>query len=159
MRQLVLNTTTVPRHKCCTSPFWLYRIYQDTKVHIQEVSSLIEEALSESRTKVLPALYEEKFNPILFPPPRKLTCVADSIRSEPGTLAGAWLPLWTGAMDQVRKWEVLVNNNGLSYKTKGAECSIKIPGFTPGTDLVWFVRPIGKDGTIGDWSEVGKCKV
>lgn len=159
MKELVLNTTTVPRHKCCTSPFWLYRIYQDTKVHLEEVSSLIEGALVESRTKVMPALYESKFNPLLMSPVRKLECVADSIRTDPGTLVGAWPPLWTGAMDQVGKWEVLLNNNGLSYKTKGAECSIKIPGFTPGTEVVWFVRPIGRDGTLGDWSDVGKCKV
>jgi hypothetical protein len=46
-RQRVLNTNTVPTHVCCTDPYWLFRIYQDTRVDEQELSHLIDEALRE----------------------------------------------------------------------------------------------------------------
>lgn len=158
MRELVLNTTTVPRHKCCTSPFWLYRIYQDTKIHLDEVTDLIREALVESRTKVLPNLYHPKVSNILFGPVKKIQCVKNE-PEESGTLQAYWPKPWTGSYNQVSFWELLVNNNGLTYRTKNSECSIRVPGFTPGTKLTIFVRPIGKDGTIGDWGERALCLV
>ncbi|KAJ3333500.1 Protein O-linked-mannose beta-1,4-N-acetylglucosaminyltransferase 2, partial [Kappamyces sp. JEL0680] len=66
---MVLNTTTVPRHKCCSSPYWLYRIYQDTKVNIPEVISTINDGLVESRTKVLPRLHDVSPRNAVLPPP------------------------------------------------------------------------------------------
>ena len=37
LRNKVLSTKGVPKHLCCTDPFWLFRIYQDTYVHIPEI--------------------------------------------------------------------------------------------------------------------------
>ena len=124
-----------------------------------EVGELIVEALVESRTKVLPALYKEMFNPVRFGPVRNIECIESKRKTVPGTLAAAWPPPWTGSMPQIRQWEVLLNNNGITYKTKGPECSVRVPGFKPGTEIVLFVRPIGKDGSIGDWGDAGKCTV
>jgi protein O-mannose beta-1,4-N-acetylglucosaminyltransferase len=33
----IRRVKTVPLHRCCTDPYWLYRIYQDTVVEIDEV--------------------------------------------------------------------------------------------------------------------------
>lgn len=38
-------TKTVPQHHCCYSPFWLFRIFQDTMVNSEEVIQLIKELL------------------------------------------------------------------------------------------------------------------
>jgi protein O-mannose beta-1,4-N-acetylglucosaminyltransferase len=52
-KQKIIKTHTVPEHTCCTNPYWLFRIYQDTKVNVGEVSTLIDEALNESKEKQL----------------------------------------------------------------------------------------------------------
>lgn len=52
MKSMVINTRTVPQHLCCTSPYWLYRIYQDTTVTSSEIITIINEALFESRQKL-----------------------------------------------------------------------------------------------------------
>lgn len=33
-RRKIEETLTVPPHVCCTDPYWLFRIYQDTKVEV-----------------------------------------------------------------------------------------------------------------------------
>ncbi|KAJ1552170.1 Protein O-linked-mannose beta-1,4-N-acetylglucosaminyltransferase 2, partial [Cladochytrium tenue] len=45
----IRNTLTVPPHLCCTNPYWLYRIYQDTHVDADEVTALVSGGLAESR--------------------------------------------------------------------------------------------------------------
>lgn len=47
-RLSIQNSTTVPPHLCCRDPIWLYRIYQDTIVEIEELISVIDEGLIES---------------------------------------------------------------------------------------------------------------
>lgn len=37
----VMATKTVPEHVCCYSPFWIYRIFQDTHVNTTAISELI----------------------------------------------------------------------------------------------------------------------
>lgn len=34
-RESVLSVTRVPPHLCCSDPYWLYRIYQDTTVDVK----------------------------------------------------------------------------------------------------------------------------
>jgi protein O-mannose beta-1,4-N-acetylglucosaminyltransferase len=51
-QQKILSTHTVPSHTCCTNPYWLFRIYQDTIVDIGEVIGLIKGAQPESENKV-----------------------------------------------------------------------------------------------------------
>lgn len=54
-QEKIMKTKTVPTHFCCTDPYWLFRIYQDTIVDFNEVSKLLTEAMEEaqgfSRTK------------------------------------------------------------------------------------------------------------
>ena len=40
----IMDSPEVPRHLCCRDPEWLYRIYQDTIVDVQNVASLIKSA-------------------------------------------------------------------------------------------------------------------
>ena len=158
MRELVLNTTTVPRHKCCKSPFWLYRIYQDTIVDIDEVKDVIDSALAESRNRVLAPLYTNvNLNvPLLPAPVYNLECINQTGR-DPGTLWGSWPEPWTGI--KVSTYDVLINNNGGIYHTKSNKTTIQIPGFEPGKEIVWFVRLRLHDGEIGPWGSPGHCAV
>lgn len=47
----IKETPTVPEHLCCSNPYWLYRIYQDTKVNIDELFLVIDSALPEALQK------------------------------------------------------------------------------------------------------------
>lgn len=60
-QEKILSTKTVPEHLCCTSPYWLYRIYQDTRVNIPEVISILDDALKDSRNSILKKLYEKNY--------------------------------------------------------------------------------------------------
>ncbi|KAI8902033.1 hypothetical protein BC833DRAFT_617013 [Globomyces pollinis-pini] len=160
VQEEVINTHTVPQHKCCKSPFWLYRIYQDTIVDINELSALIDDALHESRTVVLKRLRstDNMFKADITPSPVKtITCLHDEGNGRPsGTLWAEWEPAWTGY--QVDKWNVLVNNDGREYKTNSNHTSIAIHGYNAGETLRFFVRPV-INGTLGPWSDMGTCTV
>ncbi|KAL4234422.1 Protein O-linked-mannose beta-1 [Mactra antiquata] len=45
-REVIMTQTVVPQHLCCKDPSWLYHIYQDTYVDSQEVTSLVQSAIS-----------------------------------------------------------------------------------------------------------------
>jgi hypothetical protein len=107
---------------------------------------------------VLPRIYYtnyHKSNDILPGPITTLECV-DGDHREKGTLWASWKPAWNGAM--VDRWDVLINNDGKVYGTTSNATSISIPGYTPGTEIVFFVRPVVSD-QVGDWGEFGKCTV
>jgi protein O-mannose beta-1,4-N-acetylglucosaminyltransferase len=47
-QEKVKNTLTVPPHLCCRDPYWLYRIYQDTRVDISELFAAIGDAMPDA---------------------------------------------------------------------------------------------------------------
>ncbi|KAJ7385040.1 Protein O-linked-mannose beta-1,4-N-acetylglucosaminyltransferase 2 [Desmophyllum pertusum] len=57
----IINTKEVPSHLCCTNPYWLYRIYQDTIVDIQSLLLVIES--TENKQNILSARQEHKLYP------------------------------------------------------------------------------------------------
>lgn len=42
LQESIRNTKIVPPHLCCHDPFWLFRIYQDTRVDINNLLTLLE---------------------------------------------------------------------------------------------------------------------
>jgi protein O-mannose beta-1,4-N-acetylglucosaminyltransferase len=51
-RQRIEDMETVPPHLCCRNPIWLYRIYQDTIVHIEELIATIDSGLIEAAEQI-----------------------------------------------------------------------------------------------------------
>lgn len=47
-QEKIQNTLTVPPHLCCRDPYWLYRIYQDTRVDLPELFATIDDGLPEA---------------------------------------------------------------------------------------------------------------
>ncbi len=41
----IMATKTVPKHRCCYSPFWLYRIFQDTLVNTEDIIKAIKDSI------------------------------------------------------------------------------------------------------------------
>lgn len=61
----IMNAREVPSHLCCSNPYWLYRIYQDTVVDIQSLLSVIES--TENKQKVLSLKEESSPSDKLYP--------------------------------------------------------------------------------------------
>lgn len=157
-RQEVLDTKTVPTHICCTSRFWLYRIYQDTKVNLKEVGDLITDALQESRDKVLNNLYEFNWDEAVFvkpPPVFKVECLNGTKRKS-GELWASWDEAWNEA--KVDKWNVYIVNSKSEYATNTEKPAIAIPGFKPGELVKFQIRPLVQ-GYKGFWGSVLSCTV
>ncbi|EGF76611.1 hypothetical protein BATDEDRAFT_92595 [Batrachochytrium dendrobatidis JAM81] len=153
---LIINTLTVPQHKCCASPYWLYRIYQDTEVTTSEVIEIINDALVESR-KTLVRVRETNFHKVDVLPAlvKNIRCLEHANRP-PNTLWMAWDPPWNGV--KIEKWNVHTMNDGSNYITMGSEPTISIPNLKTNTTIRVFIRPV--IGTWkGDWSSRGECVV
>jgi protein O-mannose beta-1,4-N-acetylglucosaminyltransferase len=41
-QEKIIQSTTVPTHFCCDNPYWLFKIFQDTRVQTSEIIELIE---------------------------------------------------------------------------------------------------------------------
>ena len=145
----ILNTKTVPQHKCCVDPYWLYRIYQDTVAHPQELSDLISKALEASRAhlsfiKSHEAEYTEVLPPVINAD--DFECM-DGENRKPGDLWIKWKEPWTG--EKAELWVVQILNDGKLYSSPYP--TVAIPGFTPGSSVHFKVKGKfnGKEHTFG----------
>jgi protein O-mannose beta-1,4-N-acetylglucosaminyltransferase len=157
-RQKVLNTKTVPPHKCCSSPYWLYRIYQDTIVNIKQVLEIIDQALEDSRTKTLSVLYEknwEETDNLMPSTALNIKCVDEPQRQE-GYLWLEWDSPWNGI--EAEDWHVFVSTTHQDFLTNSSRTSIYIPGFKTNTSVRVFIRPI-KNKRRGKWSYSVECTI
>ena len=64
-QEAVKASKEVPPHLCCSNPFWLYRIYQDTVVDIKSFIAVMEDSLRQSKT--LEMKTNIPTNDLLFP--------------------------------------------------------------------------------------------
>lgn len=67
----IVSTDTVPTHLCCTNPYWLFRIFQDTRVDFKELEETILDGLKHS-----PFLLESFLN---YKPPISPTNVSNPV--------------------------------------------------------------------------------
>ncbi|KAJ3105309.1 Protein O-linked-mannose beta-1,4-N-acetylglucosaminyltransferase 2 [Phlyctochytrium planicorne] len=143
----IRNSNTVPAHICCTNPYWLYRIYQDTIVNLKEVAGLIADALKESRT-MLREIRKKNWEYINLLPPvvgiTEISCLEGEDR-KPGTLWAAWELPWNGA--KVDKWvvKVIIEETHEEQYYYTTESSIFLPGFKSGSEISFTVK-----GVVGD---------
>lgn len=86
----IMNSKEVPSHLCCSNPHWLFRIYQDTIVDIQSLSSVIE--LTENKQKKLSSRQVPADDYKLYPSKVvHVTCQPPAEGTEP-TLWLSWKP-------------------------------------------------------------------
>ncbi|KND03274.1 uncharacterized protein SPPG_02325 [Spizellomyces punctatus DAOM BR117] len=157
---LVREMKRVPKHICCDNPFWLYRIYQDTRVNITEVISLIESGLQESRGLLSTVRVTNWEETELLPPPVKGIECLDGPTRDPGELWVKWALPWTGAA--VDQWNVLISvpddeQRGSEHWVPGDKPALSVKGFKAGQRLRVFIRPVVGSFT-GEWSK-GRCIV
>lgn len=152
----IRNNHTVPTHLCCTDPFWLYRIYQDTRIDIDELLVLINDGFTESRA-LLQALPSSPRELVTLPPPivqaTDFTCLGGDAR-KPGTLWVEWKMPWTGV--HVDLWVIKIEEGGFHYSS--LTNSVMIPGFEPGEKVHYSVKGI-IDGIEQGYGSITYCIV
>lgn len=52
-QQQIENSLTVVPHICCSDPTWLYRIYQDTRIELNEIMDVIDDGILSSLKKLV----------------------------------------------------------------------------------------------------------
>ncbi|KAJ3196128.1 Protein O-linked-mannose beta-1,4-N-acetylglucosaminyltransferase 2 [Dinochytrium kinnereticum] len=156
----IRTSNTVPQHVCCTNPYWLYRIYQDTIINLEEVTNMIAEALKESRA-MLRSIRKKNWEEVNLLPPvvaiSDIRCLEGNDR-KPGTLWAGWEGPWTGAT--VEKWVVKVidtekHTENHYYTT---EPSIFLPGFDPGTEVSFSIKGVNGDAEQ-EYGNIAFCVV
>lgn len=156
-RSSIMQSKMVKPHLCCSDPTWLYRIYQDTLVNVEEIQKLIHEGLEESRTRVLSPIAEGSYNPdsteLLPPQVQGISCLSSKDRPA-GALWIQWDAPWNGAA--VEKYSIQISSTGREYVSRHTSASID--GFTPGETVVFLIRPV-KESFKGEFSKVGRCVV
>lgn len=154
-RALVKSTKTVPIHKCCTSPYWLYRIYQDTYVDLPQVTALIKDGIDEAQRKIIPHLKTDSWlrSGLLPAIIEEVRCVESPSR-QPGELWITWRHPWNGA--KVDEYVVLVENNLVYYVMDTNEFREK--GFQKGEVIKIFIK--SKVGHFeGEFGPANECTV
>ncbi|XP_076470892.1 protein O-linked-mannose beta-1,4-N-acetylglucosaminyltransferase 2-like [Babylonia areolata] len=102
-QQEIVSQTEVPQHLCCEDPSWLYHIFQDTRVHIPEVLSLVSSALQESFPLVEVGRdggQSQSQSPDHPGPPHSLRCSVERSEGRPA-LVLEWGPPWEAAVGSV----------------------------------------------------------
>jgi len=127
-QQKILNTKTVPKHTCCEDPYWLFRIYQDTTVHLEEILKLTEEAINEAEEKVKAPVFRD----IKVPKIDGLKCVGSSS----STIHIAWNSPWNGA--RVHRYTIWVHQKFTEYESETEEFFFQ--DGEPGHDYHFWVR-------------------
>ncbi len=119
---------------------------------------LIDDGLEESRTRILAKLYENDLDiPLVLPPINGGECIDDDVHKENGTVWLSWPEPWSGIA--VDHYEILINTEGIVYKTQSNQSSALIPGFDTGEEVEFFIRPVLLTGTVGEWGQIIKCSV
>lgn len=156
----ILNNPTVPPHLCCSNPVWLFRIYQDTKVHIEEVMDLIDDGLQDCAKManvdpgdyvyIRPASIEHVYSKV-----ENNTKKADQL-----DLHLSWTKPWNGVKpDFYGMW---VHQNYQEINTEGPDTNLIIRNCTPELEYDIWVRPymidpLTKDVFKGAYSDKFTC--
>ncbi|KAI8612902.1 hypothetical protein BC830DRAFT_1067137 [Chytriomyces sp. MP71] len=153
----IKDTPTVPPHKCCVDPYWLFRIYQDTTLDIPEFEALLVDALQES-ARMIENLVKDGDATFLgvrdIMPPMVVgpmfSCVGEGRPA--GSMWARWEEPWNGAKPDY--YVVRTRIDGVEnvedpytyYSTNTTE--LYVTGFKEGTGVIFSVKSIvGKEET------------
>ena len=159
----ITNTLTVPPHPCCSDPYWLFRIYQDTTVDINELVTLIKDEAMPERVALLeklspPTAKSSKGDLEIKPAPlEKPKCRMVESESSP-TLLVTWNPPWNmgkAASRLLSNYEVWIHE---TYKGHLVKKNLFQFSCDPGTEYTVYVRALFRDDKgKGPYSEAQKC--
>ena len=167
----IRDSQEVPRHLCCRDPEWLYRIYQDTIVDVQNVVLLIKSAaiadgndLSHNISQKHPGDADLLFHKLYPGKVQNISCnagtgdLSESIHSTPPSISLSWKPPWNVKylVSHSVKYEVWIQEHSLEHYTAWimSRTSYKFTaGLRPHTNYSIWVRCILDDNTLGPFNQ------
>ena len=147
---------TVPTHLCCKDPVWLFRIYQDTVVHIDELLRVIDEGLTESHDLITSTTSPYQVAPAGI---EQLQCETIHRDKDVYDLKVTWALPWNGGTaDQFGLWVHQIYTELISNST-----IIDLRHCEYGAEYDLWVRPHYRERLTGEWqlgvySEKYTCK-
>ena len=142
----IMQLGTVPTHLCCKDPVWLFRIYQDTIIHIDELLRVIDEGLTESHDLVVDTKPRYHVAPAGVEQVRCET-VKRADAEETYDLRVSWTLPWNGGIaDRYGLWVHQVYTELVSNTT---DIDLRHCEYAAEYDL--WVRPHYRDRLTGDW--------
>ena len=155
-REQILKSNTVSPHICCTSPNWLFRIYQDTKVEISEVKGLIESALKESTEKNLAVYVPDRTIQPSIIPETSIVCALVYTGTKIEGIRLTWDEPWNGIKpDKYSIWEHLSYQE---YFSDTNSIMIKSAKFVEGAEVQVWIRSVYK-GMSSRYSDKHTCTI
>lgn len=160
-QQAILDNPTVPPHLCCENPVWLFRIFQDTKVHIEELFDLIDDGIEEGAA----AVNADPADWVFIRPAsiENVYCKTEVNEDDPDQLdmTISWTKPWNGVKPDF--YGIWVHQSFKELNTKGKETHHVFQNCTKDVDYDLWVRPymmdqVSKEITKGAYSDKFICK-
>lgn len=147
----IIDTKTVPPHVCCEDPYWLFRIYQDTTVDIDELLELTDEAIAEGKSR---EHHKDLRKFLRAPKIDGLECA----QATSDSIGIVWSPPWTGAV--VGNYSVWVHQLYQEFFTDKTKMEFK--NLRPASEYHFWVRAAHQltsdpSSTTGEYSEKLVC--
>lgn len=160
VQEQIKSTHTVPPHKCCTDPYWLYRIYQDTVVVIPEIIEVLAEALMESNAMRDPVNVRSYLEP---QPVEFVGCSSKKLEdSDQYYLDLSWTSPWNAMEPVPEKYTVNVTSLGtvaiVENKVNSKTVSVRIQPVSKG-EVVLFRIQSWSNGLASDYGRKMQCEV
>lgn len=163
-RERIEQLETVPPHLCCRDPTWLYRIYQDTIVDVDELLSVIDEGIIEADAQF--SHTDHHFYSLIPSAPDHIECEvlprlplgskeAAEAEENPLDLTISWSRPWNGV--QTSRFGVWIHQHFAEFHTDGSNQFV-LQNCSPGTTYDLWVRAYSPDGkTPGLYSDKHQC--
>ena len=116
----IMDQSEVPLHLCCDNASWLYHIYQDTIIDVQEVANLCKSAIKEAKNIIV----KSEHHNLVLGSVTNLTCDTSQCLNGKSSLNLRWKQPWSTPYLQIREfyYYVLVQAVGsgspVAYGTK-----------------------------------------
>lgn len=141
-QQQIENNLTVPPHICCSDPTWLYRIYQDTKIELNEIMDVIDDGILHSSEKLI---FEDPKKLIHLRPGLvesvKCRVSANPLNSTLLDLHISWSDPWNGV--KASQYGIWIHQPFKEFITTTNELTFE--GCTPKQKYDIWVRPYRKE--------------
>lgn len=137
----ITGSATVPPHLCCTNPYWLFRIFQDTRVDCTAVNSVLRGALVE-----MIFLAEEAANELPLVIPTPVTKIQGAWSGD-DHISLSWEKPWNVASESRLEYGVWSHTHYAEYKSTST--SIEIPQCEKEKSYDFWVRVYWNGKALG----------
>lgn len=155
----ILTETEVQPHLCCSDPSWLFRIYQDTVVNVEEVLELMADARQEATHSDLTSPDDAVG---IFPSMVRETHCSQGLSAQGEvTLSISWSEPWNIPYLNVSKlhYEVLVSEENseehIKYLVGGT--NLLLPTIDGERSVFLWIRAVVNDTLLGPFVNIMEC--